>query len=169
MVDWYGPDREALLPQQRSSMRRIARPAGLVLALGLVAALPSATATAKKPPCKNIKVGKYCVQLSTHNNKGSVVVTLTPFPPRKRAVNVTLKGPFSTTCSDGSSLTQPSLDGRFIVLHGSKFSLDATSGGTRRQVSGHWTSNTKAVVTFTETLTFSTGKVCTFTASKVTV
>jgi hypothetical protein len=159
------------------------RLAPLVVAVALPAILVPASAGARTAPCNSpkVRVGNFCVNFKTSNVRGYVQLAylrVSARAGRKLAVISTkLNGPFTAPCDSGPAYQAPSLFfyGGFsynsALMHGSSFSLhQRRSDGTfERHLTGHFISNTKAVVSWSETVTPSPGRKCTVTAKNVTV
>ena len=159
-------------------MRRYARTASFVLVLGLLGAVPSASPATSRCGSTKFRVGSFCVTQTISNSKGTATLEHKPRTPGQPAsplgVLVHLNGPFTGSCSDGSTDTLPALGGLggFAPIHGAKFSVTnvATSSNGRltRTVNGRYVSNTEVIVSYKWVFEFfAPVRTCTILASNV--
>ncbi|MDX6650753.1 MAG: hypothetical protein QOJ97_2704 [Solirubrobacteraceae bacterium] len=160
-----------------------ARPALLAVALALPAMLLPAAAEARRTPCNapKVRAGNFCVYFKTSNARGYVQLGYVRVSGQRRRrlalVSVKLNGPFTAPCEAGPPYQAPILfffggfNNNSGTLSGSNFSLHQHSSTRRfeRHLTGHFISNTRAVVSWSETYTPSPDRVCTVTATNVTV
>jgi hypothetical protein len=160
-----------------------ARPALLAVALALPAMLLPAAAEARTAPCHapKVRAGSFCVNFKTSNARGFIqlgYIRVSGRAGRRLAViNAKLNGPFTAPCEAGPPYQAPVLfffggfNNNSGTLSGSHFSLHQRSSTRRfeRHLTGRFISNTRAVVSWSETYTPSPDRVCTVTATNVTV
>jgi hypothetical protein len=156
------------------------RPTVIVLAVALPAVLLPTTAGSRTAPCNppKIRAGSYCVNVKTSNVRGFVQLAYVKARGGRKLAVISAKvnGPFNAPCTDGTSYRASNLFfyGGFsynsAFVHGSSFSLHMNDPrGFARHFTGRFISNTKAVISWSETVTPAPGKNCTISASNVTV
>jgi hypothetical protein len=159
------------------------RLAPLVVAVALPAILVPASAGARTAPCNSpkVRVGNFCVNFKTSNVRGFIqlaYIRVSGRAGRRLAViSAKLNGPFTAPCDGGPAYQAPSLyfygglSYNSALVYGSNFSLhqSVSSRGYEKHFTGRFISNTKAVVSWSETTTPSPGRKCKITATNVTV
>jgi hypothetical protein len=160
-------------------MRRLSIPL-FVLVLAAVVAAPAGAKAQKCPSSKPYKVGRFCVKQSTFDGTGNVALIL---PTRNsktgritgQGVRIGLRATTTETCTDGTSQQLGgvgSLVSPVVPLKGAAFSGSApvVSGGTTREVRGHFTAANKVLVElYRQSYTSVSGATCTAEWRNVTI